>query len=187
MLTLKLSTLAIALGTLASGVNLYGVLKPAAFGAAARKFPRNTPAGWVLMLLGTAWFLYYVSLESVADFTSMKSIFNLLFGAVGIGSCLFVKDFLAVRGLAVVALLLAKLIVDTGRPHLGDTKWTLVIQGWAYVMVAVGIWFTVSPWRCRDLINWATANEGRTRLLSGVRLAFALLVLALGLTVFRAS
>jgi hypothetical protein len=187
MLTLELSTLAIALGTLAAGLNLYGLLKPAAFGAAARKFPRNTPAGWVLMLLGTAWFLYYVSQESVADFTSMKSIFYLVFGLVGIGACLFVQDFLAVRGLAVVLLLLAKLMVDTGRPHLGDTNWTLVIQGWAYVMVTAGIWFTVSPWKCRDLITWATASEGRIRLLSGVRLAFALLVLALGLTVFRAS
>ena len=187
MSALNLSTLAIALGTFAGGINLYGVLKPAAFGAAARKFPRSTPVGWVLMLLATAWFLYYVSQESVADFTSMKSIFYLLFGAIGVGSCLFVKDYLAVRGLAAVLLLLAKLMVDTGRPHLGDTKWTLVIQAWAYVMVAAGIWFTVSPWKCRDLINWATATEQRTRLLSGVRLAFALLVLALGLTVFRAS
>jgi len=37
----------------------------------------------------------------------------------GILSCVFVRDFLAVRGLAVVMLLLGKLMVDTGRPHLG--------------------------------------------------------------------
>ena len=48
-----------------------------------------------------------------------------------------------------------------------------------------GIWFTITPWRMRDLLNWATANEARVRLGSGLRLAFALFVVALGLTVFR--
>mgnify|MGYP001125099086 CR=1 FL=1 len=37
---------------------------------------------------------------------------------MGLGACIFVQDFLAVRGLAVVLLLLAKLMVDTGRPAL---------------------------------------------------------------------
>jgi hypothetical protein len=61
----------------------------------------------------------------------------------------------------------------------------LVIQVWAYVLVVAGIWFTVTPWKLRDFIEWATASEARTRLLSGVRLAFAALVAVLGLTAFR--
>jgi len=91
-----------------------------------------------------------------------------------------------VRGLAVLMLLLAKLMLDTGRPHLDESPWVLVIQGWAYVFVVLGIWFTVTPWRLRDLINWATATEGRTRFLSLIRLGFAACILTLGLTVFRA-
>jgi hypothetical protein len=50
-----------------------------------------------------------------------------------------------------------------------------------------GMWFTVSPWRLRDLIQWATANESRVRVGSGFRLALGALVLILGLTVFRAG
>ena len=107
------------------------------------------------------------------------------FTAVGVGSCIFVQDFLAVRGLAVVLLLLAKLMVDTGRPHLGESPWVLVIQGWAYVLIVMGIYFTVTPWRLRDFIVWATATEKRTRCLSTVRLAFAALVVILGFTAFR--
>ena len=56
------------------------------------------------------------------------------FAAVGVLSCVFVQDFLAVRGLAVVLLLLGKLMVDTGRPHLGQSPFVLVIQAWAYVL-----------------------------------------------------
>jgi hypothetical protein len=34
-------------------------------------------------------------------------------------------------------------------------------------------------------LNWATATEKRIKIGSAIRLAFALLVIALGLTVFR--
>ena len=107
------------------------------------------------------------------------------FAAVGVVSCIFVQDFLAVRGLAVVLLLLAKLMVDTGRPHLGESPFVLVIQAWAYVLVIAGIWFTITPWRLRDLIEFATANDTRVRIGSGLRLAFAVFILLLGLTAFR--
>jgi hypothetical protein len=132
------------------------------------------------MLFGTVWFLWNLSQESIADFASYKNILFAAFAAIGIGACIFVQDFLAVRGLAIVFLLLAKLMVDTGRPHLPDTHWTLVIQTWAYVLVLAGIWFTVSPWRMRDLLEWGTANEKRVKVGCGLRLAFGLFVAALG-------
>jgi len=53
------------------------------------------------------------------------------------------------------------------------------------VFVVMGIWFTITPWRLRDLINWATASERRTRLLSLIRLGFAACIVDLGLTAFR--
>jgi hypothetical protein len=184
-MSLKLSTLSILLGLCVGAPQVYGILKPAAFGAAVRKFPRSVPWGVALMLLGTAWFLWNLSQESIADFASYKSLLFAGFAAVGLGACIFVQDFLAVRGLAVVLLLLAKLMVDTGRPALGQTHWVLVIQTWAYVLAVAGIWLTISPWRLRDLLAWGTANEMRIKVGCGVRLAFGLFVVALGLTVFR--
>lgn len=163
--------------------SLYGMLKPGEFARIARRFPRSTPVGWVLTLLATAWFLYYVSLEDVADFKSMKPFLYMLFGAVGLGACVYVQDYLPVRGLAVLLLLCAKLIVDTARLQASD--WRLVLVTLAYVWVFAGMWLTISPWRLRDLIQWSTASESRTRAVNGLRLAFAVLVVALGLTVYR--
>jgi len=183
-MTLKLSTLAIALGLGMGLPQIYGIVNPQGFAASVRKFPRNIPIGVVLMLLATGWFLWNLSQESISDFTSFKNVFYVLFAAVGIGACFFVQDFLAVRGLAVVFLLLARLMLDTGRSHLDETHWTLVIQTWAYVLVIAGMWFTISPWRLRDLLNWATANENRVRIGSTIRLAFGLFVALLGLTKF---
>ncbi len=185
MSDLKLSTLAIILGLIVALPGIYGLLQPQAFAAAARRFPRFTPVGYVLTLLGTAWFLYYVQQESVSDFASMKKIFYLLFTAVGLGTCYFIRDFLPVRGLAVVMMLVAKMMVDAARWE--DTGWRLVISYWAYALVILGMWFTISPWRLRDLLNWSVATESRTRTLSGLRLAFGVFVIALGLTVFRSA
>jgi hypothetical protein len=182
---MKLSLLSILLGVGMGLPQLVGLTKPASLGAAARKFPRNLAAGVVLMLLGTAWFVWLVNNEPIADFSAFKPYMMAGFIAVGVLSCIFVRDFLAVRGLAVVLLLLAKLMVDTGRPHLEQSPFVVVIQAWAYVFVVLGIWFTITPWKLRDIVNWATATEARTRLLSGVRLAFAAFVLILGLTAFR--
>ena len=138
------------------------------------------------MLLGTAWFIYNVNIEPIADFSAFKPYMMTGFAAIGVLSCFFVQDFLAVRGLAVVMLLLAKLMVDTGRPHLAETHWVWVIQFWAYMLIVAGIWFTITPWKLRDVINFATANETRIKVGSAIRLAFALFILLLGLTAFRA-
>jgi hypothetical protein len=177
-MTLKILSIALGLGM---GLpQVYGIVNPAGFGAAVRKFPRSVPWGVALMLLGTAWFVWNLTLETNSEINSYKSYLIPGFTAVGVGSCIFVQDFLAVRGLAVVFLLLAKLMVDTGRTMLPATHWTWVIQAWAYVLVIAGIWLTVAPWRLRDLLNWATASEQRIRIGSAARLAFGLFVAGLG-------
>lgn len=182
---MKLSLLSILLGAGLSVPQVYGLARPKGFAAAARRFPRNYPLGVVLMLLATGWFVWNVSSEPIADFSAYKPAMLVGFTAVGLGSCLFVRDFLAVRGLAVLLLLLAKLMVDTGRLHLGESPFVLVIQVWAYILVVTGIWFTVTPWKLRDLLEFGTATETRVRVGSGLRLAFALFIVLLGLTAFR--
>lgn len=180
---LTVSTLALILGLGVGVKGIYGLMNPAAFGAAMRNFPRSLPWGYALMLIGTLWFVWNVNQENNSDFATYKPVMLIGFGVVGVAVCIFVTDFLAVRGLAIVFMLLGKLMVDTVR--WADTDWRWVISGWAYVLVIAGIWFTVSPWRLRDLLNWGTANEKRIRIGSAIRLAFGLFVATLGLTVFR--
>ncbi len=180
---MKLSTLAIALGLIMGLPQIYGLVNPKGFAAGVRKFPRSLACGYVLMILATAWFLWYVKQETNSDIEPMKKYLLAGFGFVGIASCFYVKDFLAVRGLAIVFLLLAKLMVDTAR--WADTDWRWVISGWAYWLVIAGMWFTISPWRMRDLLNWGTATDNRVRIGCALRLAFGLFVAILGFTVFQ--
>lgn len=182
---MKLSLLSILIGVVMMLPQIYGLLRPADLAARVRRLPRHLPLGVVLMLLATAWFLAIVNAEPLADFTEYKPFLMLAFGAVGIFSCFFVQDFLAARALAVLALLLAKTMVDTGRPHLGESPFVVLFQGLAYVFVVGGICITVAPWRLRDWIEWLTSSHLIIRLGCTVRLAVALGLVVLGLTAFR--
>ncbi len=181
----SLSLLTILLGAGLSVPQIYGLARPKEFAAAVRKFPRNYPAGMGLMLLATAWFLAIVNAEPIADFSAYKPAMLAGFSAVGLLACFFVRDFLAARALAVIFLLLAKLMVDTGRPHLGESPFVLVNQTLAYAFVLGGIWITIAPWRLRDWLEWFTASDKIVRVTCALRLAFDLFLVALGLTVFR--
>ena len=134
------------------------------------------------MLAATTWFVWTVNQESDADFAAMKPMLMAAFVGIGVGTCIFVQDFLPVRGLAILFLLLARLMTDTAR--WADTDWRWVISGWAYVLVLAGIWFTISPYRLRDLLEWGTATEKRVRVGCALRLAFGLFVAGLGMTAF---
>jgi len=180
---MKLSTLSILLGVGVALPQLYALANPKGFTASARAFPRSIMWGYLLMALATGWFLYNVNAEEIADFATIKRGLMFAFGAIGIGTCLYVSDFLAIRGLAILMMLLAKTIVDTARWH--ESGWRLVLISWAYLMVLGGMWLTISPWRARDLIQWGTATESRLKMLSGIRLAFALLLVVLGVLVFK--
>ncbi|MFM2295816.1 MAG: hypothetical protein RLZZ350_2229 [Verrucomicrobiota bacterium] len=179
---MKLSTLAISLGLGYALLQLFALLQPAKFTAAVKKFPRDVTLGWVLMLAATVWFIWNVNQEADADFATMKPKMMVGFAAIGLGCCIFVQDFLAARGLAVLLLLLAKLMVDTAR--WADTDWRWVVSGWAYLLVVAGIWFTTAPWKLRDVIAWQTASAGRLKMLSVLKLAFGIFVVALGCLVF---
>ena len=181
-MAVKLSTLSIGLGLFTAAFNLFGLLMPAEFKNVLRKLPRSVPAGCLFMLSGTVWFMWNVNSESLSDFENLKPFLYTLFVVVGVGSCFYVQDFLAVRGLAVLMLLLGKLMVDSERWAQSD--WRLVITVWAYALVVMGMWYTVSPWRLRDLLYWGTATEQRIRLGSAVRFAFGLFVAFLGFKVF---
>jgi hypothetical protein len=182
---MSLSLLSILLGIAFAIPAIYGLLKPTEFQNSMKTFPRSNNWGYALMAIATAWFLYLVQKEDISDFAAYKNLMIFGFAAIGIGTAIYVRDFLAVRGAALVMLLLAKLMVETARWV--DTQWRLVIVVWAYGLVIGGMWFTISPWRMRDLIQWAIKDLGRLKILCLSRIAFCAIVILLGVTIFRTA
>jgi hypothetical protein len=177
------STLTMLIGAAYGLINIHAMVNPDAWRRTALALPRSLPVGYVMMLVSTAWFLHYVQQEDIADLASYKKLMLGGFGVLGIGSCYYLKDYLGARGFAVFLLLLAKLVCDTGRWVETPLRWLMIT--WAYVWVLVGMWWTVSPFRMRDWLEWNVRDPARLRVLSGLRAAFGFLLVALGATVFR--
>lgn len=183
ILKMTLSKLAILLGVLVAVPQVWALLKPAEFAARARKFPRSEGWGYFLMAIGASWFLYRLNQEAIAEFAAYKPYMLVGFGAVALAACFFVPDYLAVRGLSITTLMLAGYTL--GFTRWADTPWRLVLVIWAYLAIIMSMWFMISPWRLRDILNWATASPSRMRSLALTRLAFAVLVIILGATVYK--
>ena len=180
---ISLANLSMILGALALAKGVYFITAAKKACEIIKAFPRNDNAGYLLILISMVWFLLILKDENMADFEKYRTAFNVFILASGIGSCLYLKDYLAVRGAAVLMMLIAKLIVDTARFH--ESEWRLVFVTAAYLMVIGGMWFTVSPWRMRDLFAWGTADEKRFKILCGFRIGFGILLLMLGIFEFK--
>jgi hypothetical protein len=180
---MTLSQLCLLLGVAMVASHGLALLKPGPVLAWLQRFPRNQSIGVALMLVGTAWFEWNLWHETLSDITPWKNLMLIGFAVVGLGCCVFVKDYLAVRGLAVVLLMAAWFMCETARPH--DSLWRNAISGWAYVWVFLGLWWSMAPWRLRDQINWCAADTRRLRLAAGAGVAWGVVIAGLGMTVLR--
>lgn len=178
-----LSPLALVLGLGLGAFQVFALARPAAWRAFMLRLPRHRALGTVLVLAATAWFVFYLRSETLADFAKYRPIMMAGFTAIGILTCLYVTDLIGARGVALILLLLAKLMVDTARWHPSNWRW--VVTGVAYLWVITGIWWTISPWRMREAIEWNCRTDGRLRALAWARLALCALFVLLGATVYR--
>jgi hypothetical protein len=180
---ITLSQLCLALGAGMILTHGWALLRAKPAAEWLRQFHRNYGLGVILMLLGTAWFEWNLYQEQLQDIAAYKNLMLIGFGAVGLGCCLFVRDFLSVRGLTVFLLMLAWLMCEKARWQDSNFRWA--VAGWAYVWVLGGLWLSVSPWRLRDWLAWVTATEGRLKLAAAGGVVWGLFIGGLGLTVFK--
>jgi hypothetical protein len=128
------------------------LLVPARIEKAVRAFPRHRLTGVLTMILGGGWFLFKISQLSQSDFGDYKKLLLLLFLATLIGSIYYVRDFLAVRGVAILILLSA----NTGLKSaygLYDIPERLVLVTVLYLFIVAAIIYGIAPYHMRDSIN----------------------------------
>ncbi len=146
---------------------------------AARGFPRSTIAAVVFFGGGGLWFLRELSELGPADFGDYKQILILVFAAVGLGAFFVAKDFLAVRGVAVLALLAARPTLDASMVYTPPPESRVVLNGIVYVAIALAIWLGAAPYYARDIIAWLYAKRGRARALGAICLAYGIVLAVL--------
>jgi len=142
--------------------------------------PRSPYATALFWGGGALWFLYVVWNISQADlvvFDSPKP-FVLIFAVLALAAVYYVPDFLAVRGLCVIALLAAwKILMGTFGEY--DALQHQPVNILAYAAVVLAIYFACVPWRARDFLDWLFARAQRARALGAAMLAYGALLAVL--------
>jgi len=141
---------------------------------AAKAFPRSTVAAVVFFGTGALWFLRLLSQLGPADFGDYRNILVVVFAAVGLGAFFVSKDFLAVRGVAVLTLLYARQALDASMVYTPPPASRVWLNGVIYVAIILAIWLGAAPFYARDIIGWFYARRGRAQVLGAVCFAYGI-------------
>jgi hypothetical protein len=169
-------TLAILIpGLLLVAIGLPLVLVHAGAIAAFKGFPRSPAATTVFFGAGALWFLYKIWHLPSSDFGDYRVILFIAFAAIAGMSFKCAPDFLAVRGLCILALLAASPLLMAGYMNY-DHPLIYFQKGLVYVCIVLAIWLGAQPWRMRDFLEWLFARPERTRAVGGAIALYGLLL-----------
>jgi hypothetical protein len=140
-------------------------------------FPRSRGAGIVLLAIDLVWSFWLVSTMEMGEFSAFRRPF--LF-ALPIGFFLtlrYVDEFLAVRALGILALLVAEPLLDAAFFRYESSR--LVLTVLAYLLVVLGLTWVTVPYKLRDQINWFSKTTARWRGVSVFGFAYGAMLIAL--------
>ena len=178
----SLHTVGIVAGLFLLLVSLPALIKPELGRGFAQRLPRSRTAGVVFLTIDLIWSFWLLATMEMGEFSSFRR--PLLF-AVPIGFFLvlrFVDEFLAVRALGILLLLVAEPLLDAAFFRYEASR--LLVTIFAYLLIVAGLFWVMMPYLLRDQINWSARSNERWRLLHGVALAYGLAILVCAIALY---
>lgn len=178
----RLAITSTILGTAMMAGRLPGVVAPAKFTAHAQKFSRSVLWGRILMAVSAVWAGVVMYNAATDDWAWARPLVVI---GVPIAYWLviqFADQFLALRGLAALLLLVAKVALDAA--DLSDLPLRLIVTVLAYLWVCAAIWMASAPHQVRDVIGFITANATRCRTACFAGTLVGAVLVVLGLFVY---
>lgn len=169
------------------------IWKPAPCKEWLHKLPRHHTAGIYTLAAGMLWFWLLIAPENlgivskltmdIGEFNAVKPWLRILVPLAFLGMVLYVKEFLFVRALGVLTLMVAgPLLMGSFNK---DPSTRLLVPLFAYILLTKGLFWVGMPYTFRDLVTWATANESRWRLLTFGGLAYGVVTLLCAILFWR--
>jgi hypothetical protein len=145
-----------------------------------QKFPRSRAAGFILLTVDLVWTVWLLATIEMGEFAAFR---RPLLIAVPIGYVLvlrFVDEFLAVRALGILCLLLAEPLLDAA--FLRHEASRLLVTVLAYLLILAGLFWVMIPYILRDKINWAARSAGRWRCVHALAFVYGAVILGFAFT-----
>lgn len=169
------------------------IAKPALVQGWLRRFPRNPLAGQIILGIGMGWFWLLVAPDGLGklsalqmdlgEFNNIKPLLRILVPAALVAVCVSVRDFLAVRALGLLGLMVASPLLESA--FLKDPASRLLVPVYAYALLTASLFWVGMPYLFRDAVTWATASEGRWKMLSFAGLGYGIATLVCAFAFWR--
>lgn len=149
----------------------------------AKALPRSQRGAWLFFGLGALWFLWRISRLGEADLIFFQNPWPVMmgFGVLAVLAFIYAPDFLAVRGLSVLALLAAEPLLYAAYMEWQHPQRLLMVTA-VYAAIATAIYLAAAPYRLRDFFEWLFKRPGRARVFGAVLLAYGLATTAAAFT-----
>lgn len=174
----------LTLGIALVAVHAVLLVKAPASQAFLKRFPRDKFIGQILVGIGLMWFWLIIAppglgrLSALAmdlgEFNNLKPLLRLLVPASIILVSISVKDFLAVRALGLLGLMVASPLLSAA--FLKDPATRLLIPIYTYGLITASLFWVGMPYLFRDMVGWASASQGRWKALCSAGLAYGIAV-----------
>lgn len=191
--TIPLFSVGILLGLWLVGSHALMLVKSTQVQGWLKKFPRNQQAGQIILALGMAWFWLLIAPDGLGklsalrmdlgDFNNIKPVLQLLVPATLIAVCISVRDFLAVRALGLLGLMISAPLLEAA--FLKEPVSRLLVPIFAYALLTKSLFFVGMPYLFRDAITWATARSARWNALAFAGVAYGVAVLVCAFAFWR--
>jgi len=180
---LSLRTVGIVTGLILLALHLFAFFQEKPVTEALKRFSRSYLAGALLMTAAFIWTFILLATIDLGEISHLRRWFLIGLPIGYVLTLRFVDDFLAVRGLAALLLLVADPLLSSAflRPEPG--RLLLVIL--AYAWLIEGLFFMGMPHLCRDQINWVTQKSKRWKAATLAGAAYGAVLLILSLATFR--
>jgi hypothetical protein len=149
------------------------------------KLPRHYPAGIYTLAVGMSWFWLLIAPDDmgllsslsmdIGEFNAVKPWLRLFVPIAFLGMVLYVKEFLFVRALGVLALMVTGPLLAASFNK--DPATRLLVPIFSYLLLTKGLFWVGMPFTFRDLVTWATASDKRWRILAFSGLGYGALTL----------
>ena len=154
-----LRTVGLVVGIALVLVHLLAVIHAKEVKGWLRAFPRSKSAGMVLLGIATLWAFWLIATMDLGEFSSYRSGLKIVVPAAGLLCLQFVDDFLSVRALGVLLLLLAEPLLEAAWLQHETSRLLLVVL--AYGWIVAGIFWVGMPYLLRDQIAWLLKSPNR--------------------------
>ena len=155
--TLTLLAVLLGIGLLAFGGGCLTLNKK--HGETLMKVLRNERLGLWIFTVAHLWFFLNLWRTDAKECEDFKLVLTLFFGFAFVGCILYWKDFLIVRGIAVLTVLSVHRLLQIG--YMSDHILRPYVSGLFYLWIVLSLYFGVCPYRARDFIHALFRNNRR--------------------------